>query len=135
MKILALILLSIALILEASLTTLPLVFLALLVLLVLSKENWLFGFGFIFGILLDLVGFRTLGLSSAFFVLSLFLVLLYQSKFEIETNTFVFLTILAGSFIYLFLVGDTDLIIVQAVVSSIIGLIMFKVVQRANIKG
>ena len=46
MKLLAFVLLIIALILEASLTTIPFVFLVLLCFLVLLKENWLFVFAF-----------------------------------------------------------------------------------------
>lgn len=132
MKFLALVFLSIALILEASLTTIPFVFLVLLVFMVLSKGNWLFAFGFIFGLLLDLVGFRTLGLSSAFFVIYLFLVLLYQSKFEIETYFFVLISAFLGSFIYLFITGPVESLILQAVLSAGFGLGLFAVLKRRN---
>lgn len=132
MKFLALIFLSIALILEASLTTIPFVFLVLLVFMVLSKGNWLFGFGFIFGILLDLVSFRTLGISSVFFVLYLFLIIIYQSKFEIETAFFVLVSAFLGSFIYLFITGVNESLIIQAVLSAGFGLGLFVVLKRLN---
>lgn len=130
MKLLAFILLIIALVLEASITTIPFVFLILLCLLVLSRENWVFIFAFAFGLVLDLVGFKTLGISSAFFVTFLFLVLLYQSKFEIATNAFIFFASFFGSFGYLMLLGYNNNLILQVILSSIIGLILFKLIQR-----
>ena len=133
MKLLAFILLAIALILEASLTTIPFVFLILLCFLVLSRENWLFIFAFAIGLILDLVTFKTLGLSSIFFVTILFLVLLYQSKFEIATNAFIFFASLLGSFGYLLFLGYKD-ILFQAIFSSIIGLILFKVIQKLKLQ-
>jgi len=132
MKFLAFFLLTVALVLEATLTTIPFVFLILLCLLVLLRENWLFVFAFAFGIVLDLVSFKTLGTSSAFFVTFLFLVLLYQSKFEIATNAFVFFASFVGSFTYLLLLGYNNNIIFQAILSSIIGLLLFKLIQRFN---
>src|ERR1035437_407735 len=124
MKLLAFILLAIALILEASLTTIPFVFLILLCFLVLSRENWLFIFAFAIGLILDLVTFKTLGLSSIFFVTILFLVLLYQSKFEIATNAFIFFASLLGSFGYLLFLGYNNSLILQTILSSVIGLVL-----------
>lgn len=132
MKLLAFVLLIIALIFQASLTTIPFVFLILLCLLVLSRKNWLFIFAFSFGLVLDLVSFKTLGISSTFFIVFLFLALLYQSKFEIATNTFIFFASLLGSFGYLMLLGYNNNIILQAILSSIIGLLLFKSIQRFN---
>jgi cell shape-determining protein MreD len=90
--------------------------------------------GFIFGILLDLVSFKTLGISSIFFITFLFFVLLYQSKFEIATNTFVLVTSFLGSLGYLILIGYHDSLIFQAILSSIIGLLLFKLIQNSKIK-
>jgi len=132
MKLLAVLLLSVALILQASLTTIPLIFLCLLVFMVLLRANWLFVLAFIFGILLDLVAFRTLGTSSIFLIVVLFLVLLYQSKFEIATNAFIIVVSFLGSFGYLFLLGYHQNLLLQSLVGSIISLILFKLLQRSN---
>ena len=129
MKILAVVLLLLALIFEVSLTTIPFVFLVLLCLTVLFKENWLFALAFVFGLLFDLLSFKTLGVTSAFLVLFLFLVLLYQSKFEITTGYFVLISSFLGSFLFLFLQGYAHLIIVQAILSSIIAFVLFKLIQ------
>lgn len=130
MKFLVFFLLLLALILEASLTTIPFVFLILLVFMALSRANWLFILAFVFGILLDLVGFRTLGISSAFFLIILFLVLLYQSKFEIATNAFIVAASFFGTLGYLILVGFDQNLLLQAILSSIIGLLLFKLMQK-----
>jgi cell shape-determining protein MreD len=130
MKFIAVVFLLLALVLEVSLTTLPLIFLVLLCLIVTLKEDWLFILAFIFGLLFDLLAFKTLGITSAFLVLFLFLVLLYQSKFEITTGYFVFIASFLGSLLFLFLQGYTHLIIIQAILSSIIALILFKSIQK-----
>ncbi len=134
MKFLVLVFLLLALILEASLTTIPFTLLVLLCLMVLLRANWLFVFAFIFGIFLDLLGFKTLGVSSAFLIIFLFLILLYQSKFEIATNTFILTSSFLGSLLFLFIQGHTNLIILQAIVASVIGLILFKLMQKLEIK-
>ena len=92
MKFLSIILLSAALLLETTLFTIPLVLISLLSLTVIYRENFLFLFSFIFGIFLDLILFKTIGSSSLFFTLFLFLVLLYQRKFEIKTASFVLIS-------------------------------------------
>jgi rod shape-determining protein MreD len=130
MKFLAVVLLLLALVLEASLTTLPLIFLVLLCLVVILRENWLFVLAFIFGLLFDLLSFKTLGVTSAFLVLFLFLVLLYQSKFEITTGYFMLIASFLGSLLFLFLQGYTRSIILESILSAIIGLLLFKIIQK-----
>lgn len=130
MKLFSIVLLSLALFLEASITTIPLVFLSLVSLMVIKRENWIFIYGFLFGVLLDLFSFKTLGVSSAFFVTFLFLILLYQRKFEIATNYFVLGVCFLGSFSFLFLLGFNNLIIVQSLISSFLGLLLFIILKR-----
>jgi cell shape-determining protein MreD len=130
MKFLAIVLLLLALVLEVSLTTIPFIFLVLLCLTVMLKENWLFVVAFLFGLLFDLLSFKTIGVSSSFLVVFLFLVLLYQSKFEITTGYFVLIASFLGSFLFLLLQGYTNSILVQAIVSSIIALLLFKLIQK-----
>ena len=125
MKFLAFILLLIALVFEVSLTTLPLIFLVLLTLTVVIKEYWIFLFAFIFGVLLDLISFKTIGISSAYFITFIFLVLLYQKKFEISTIYFVFTSSFLGSFGFLLILGYNNSILLQAFVSSLIGVFIF----------
>src|ERR1035437_272195 len=133
MKFLALVLLLLALIFEVSLTTIPFIFLVSLCLIVIIKQSWLFAAAFVFGLLFDILSFKTIGSSSAFLVLFLFLVLLYQSKFEITTGYFVAIASFFGSFLFLFLQGYTHAIILQSILSAIIGLILFKTMQKLDV--
>lgn len=130
MRFLSIILLTLALLLETTLTTIPLVLISLLCLTVIYKEDILFLFGFIFGFFLDLILFNTVGLSSLFFVVFLFLVLLYQRKFEIKTVSFVLISSFLGSLGYLLIFSYHNLIIFQAIASAIVGLIIFVFLKR-----
>jgi rod shape-determining protein MreD len=132
MKYFALVLLLLALVFEVSLTTIPFIFLVLLCLMVIFRENWLFAMAFIFGLLFDFLSFKTVGISSLFLVLVLFLVLLYQSKFEITTAYFVAIASFLGSLLFLVLQGYTHSIILQSILSAIIGLLLFKLIQKVN---
>ena len=133
MKLSSLLLLILALILEVSLTTIPLVFLVLLCLAVLQKDVIIFPIAFLFGIFLDLFTFQTLGTTSAILITFLFLVLLYQRKFEIATNYFIFASSFLGSLIILLILGNTGSIILESIISSLIGIVLFKTIQRVNI--
>lgn len=132
MKLLSLFFLILALIFESSLTTIPLIFIVLLCLTIIFKQNSIFAFAFLFGLLFDLISFKTLGISSVYFLIFLFLVLIYQSKFEITTNTFIVVACFLGSLGFLFLMGYNNNIVLQAILSSIIGLILFNLIQRVN---
>lgn len=128
---LSIVLLLISLILESSLTTIPLVFVVLLCLTVVYKENFLFILAFIFGVLLDILSFNTIGVSSTFFVASIFLVLIYQKKFEITTYPFVLIASFLGSFSFLFLLGFSDLRIFQSLISSFLGVSLFHFLRKS----
>ena len=134
MRIIWTLLLVLALIIESSLSTIPLVLLVLLSATVISKNNFVFFLAFIFGLLLDLMTLKTLGASSIFFEIFVFLILLYQSKFEIATNLFVLAASFFGSLSYLFLLGYHNNLMFQAVFSSIIGLLLFKSMQKITSK-
>lgn len=134
MRFLAIILLILAILLEVSITTLPLVFLVLLSLMIVMRNDWLFLVAFICGLLLDALSFRALGFSSIIFLTFLFIALLYQSKFEINTGYFAITMTFLGSLTFLLLAGFTHLIIVQSILASLIGLVLFKFIQIANAK-
>jgi len=130
MKFLSIILLSLALLLETTLFTIPLVLISLICLTVIYKEDILFLFGFIFGFFLDLILFKTVGLSSLFFVIFLFLILLYQRKFEINTAGFVLVSSFLGSLGYLLFMNYNNNLFLQAIAGAIIGLIIFLFLKR-----
>lgn len=134
MKFLSIILLSTALLLETTLTTIPLVLVSLICLTIIYKEDVLFVLAFIFGVFLDLILFRTIGLSSLFFVVFLFLILIYQRKFEIKTAGFVLIASFLGSLTYLLLFSYHNLIILQAIAGATTGLLMFILLRKIEEK-
>lgn len=130
MNFLLLFLLILALIFESTLTTIPLVFLILLCFTIIYKQNWIFIYGFLFGFLFDLVSFKTIGLSSIYFISFIFLVLLYQRKFEITTYYFVIVASFLGSFGFLLLLGYNNSIIIQSLISSLFSFFIFIILKR-----
>lgn len=126
--------LFLALILETSITTIPLIFLVLLCFMVIFKEDYLFGLAFLFGLMFDALTFKTLGISSLFFVIFLFLVLIYQRKFEITSNYFILASSFLGSLCFLFFSQQTENILLESILSSIIGLIFFNLIKSRKLK-
>lgn len=133
MKIIFALLIIASLFLEATVTTIPLVFFLLLFLTLLYRSYWIFPIGFLSGILLDSVLFRTLGITSLFFVAFSFIVLMYQRKFEISTLPFVFAASFLGSFVYLLLFSSGNLIIFQAVLCALVAILIFKFIHKLDI--
>lgn len=107
-----------SLILESTVTTLPLVLLVLLFGAVVTKSKDIFLLAFVSGILLDILTFKTIGLSSLFYVLFIMLVFLYDRKFEISTVNFVLVSSFIVSFLYIiiFNLGNAFL---QSIFSSV----------------
>ena len=129
MKLTASIIFLLSLFLESSVTTLPLVFLALLCLAVLTRKEWVFVIAFIVGVLLDAFSFRALGQSSLYFIIYIFLVFLYERKFEISTKYFIFIASFLGSFGFLIIFSYNNLVL-QSLVSSIIAVSVFSILSR-----
>ena len=64
----------ISLVLESTLTTIPLVLVVLLLMAVFKKSNLVFGLAFLAGLVLDLLALRNLGYTSLFLIIFLGLV-------------------------------------------------------------
>lgn len=111
-----------------TITTLPLVLIVLLYLAIIFKRPMLFALAFFSGLFLDLFLLRILGQSSLFFIVFLIIVLLYERKFEIKTKPFVFLSTFVGTLFYL-LLSNYDYVFAQALVSSVIAVLLFKVLS------
>jgi cell shape-determining protein MreD len=91
----------IALILEGSLTSLPLVLLSLLLFRIATKSSNGFLLAFLAGILLDVFLVRPLGETSVYFLIVLFLIGMYEKKFEVNSLPFIMLATLTTAFVYL----------------------------------
>jgi len=129
MKLAAIIIFLFSLFLESSITTLPLVFLTLLCFAVLTRKDWIFVIAFIAGLALDALSFRALGQSSLYFILYIFLVFLYERKFEISTKYFIFIASFLGSFGFLIIFSYNN-VVLQSLISSIIGVLIFSIFSR-----
>jgi cell shape-determining protein MreD len=91
----------IALILEGSLTSMPLVLLSLLLFRVVMRGNNGFLLAFLAGIILDVFLLRPLGQTSVYFLVVLFIIGMYEKKFEINSLPFITLATLVTSYLYL----------------------------------
>ncbi len=131
MKLLILILLIAALMLESSVTTLSLIIPIIVVATVLLKDSVVFLLAFVFGILLDILTFKMVGLSSLFLTFLVFLILMYERKFEIKTPSFIIFSTFFSSFIFL-LIFQRGNIIVQSLFSTLIGFILFEALRRVS---
>ena len=121
------------LIIISSLTTIPLSIAVLSVITVLFEKSWVFFAAFLLGLFLDLFGLRPLAQTSLFFVLFVFIIWLYERKFETQTLTFVFFSSFLGSLIYL-IVFRYNNILFQAFVSALFAVLVFHLIQNSKIK-
>jgi cell shape-determining protein MreD len=133
MKLAATIIFLLSFLLESSVTTLPLVFLTLLCLAVLIRKEWIFAVAFLAGLVLDVFSFRLPGQSSLYFIVYIFLVFLYQRKFEIATKYFIFAASFFGSLIFLIIFSYNNLFL-QSLISSIIGVLIFAILSKFQIQ-
>lgn len=131
------ILILLSVFLQASVTTLPLVLLLFLNAAVIAKKTWVFPAAFLTGAVLDILLLNPLGKTSLFLVVFLFIVLLYDKKFDIQTFPFVFLASFIGSFVY-FIAFQISNVFAQALTSTAIAALSFFLLiqlNRFNIKG
>lgn len=117
-------LLFFCLLLQITYLQVPLVLLALLALTVVFQQEWIFPIALICGVFVDQLAFRTVGISSLFFLAFLFLVFLYEQKFELRTLSFMFVMSFFGSGIYLLIFGSTNLLM-QVFLSTMLGAVIF----------
>ena len=122
-----------AVLIEGTVISVPIVLAVLLLCYILKRKSSIFILAFVSGIMLDVFGVRTIGASSLFFILFIFLVMLYQRKFEITTYPFVFFSSLVGGSVYLWVFGYNH-VVEQAVAGSIIALLMFMLLISPSIK-
>lgn len=122
-------LLIVASLMEAMFFRIPLVLIALLLLFVLYRETWLFVAALLSGLLLDLLLLQTVGLTSIVFILFLFVVFLYEKKFEIASQVFIGIAIFLGSLV-LFLVYAEGIHVLSALSASALAILLYTVMRH-----
>ena len=124
--------LILAILLEATLTSIPIVLDLLLVFFILKRKSRLLVYAFVSGMVLDIFRVRALGLTGIFFIVFILLVFLYEKKFEIATYPFVFFASFLGGIAYLVLF-DYNSVFWQGLSSSIVAILLFKGLSGSNI--
>jgi hypothetical protein len=117
--------------LECTVTTLPLLLIFTTIILILRRRLWVFALAFFGGLIVDVVSVHVIGGMSVFLVVCLFLILLYERKYEIATIQFVLASSFFGSLLYLLIFGYKD-VLVQSFVASVVGVLLFVILRRVN---
>ncbi len=109
----------------SAITTIPFSIGALVVGTVLFKKSWIFFWALGLGLFLDLILIRPLGYTSLVFTIFVFLILLYERKFETQTLTFVFISTFLGSLVYL-QIFEYNSVLLQSLANAVISIFLFK---------
>ena len=109
----------------SGITTIPFPIGLLAIATVLSKKPWVFFLALGLGLFLDLISIRVLGYTSLALTIFVFILFLYERKFETRTIAFVFISTLLGSAIYLIIFGYQQ-IFLQSLFNSLIAVLVFK---------
>lgn len=123
--------LVIAIFLESSIFSLPLVLIVILISAVFIRESYVFLLAFAGGLVLDILTQRTLGLSSLYFVAFVFIIFLYHKKFEAGTFQFLTAASFLGSLFYLFFIG-TGQIIFHSIIIVLFTVTSFLFFKKSN---
>lgn len=130
-------LIVLSILMEGTVTSLPLVLMSLILLTVFTKSQDVFLIAFLSGVILDILLVRSVGESSVFFLVMLFIVFLYDRKFEIQSLFFVEIITLVGASLYL-IIFPSPQIVYQVAAILMLSLCLFllnkKVLSRAKIK-
>lgn len=116
-------------VISGTLTTFPFVLVLLLNFAVITKKSWIFAASFLTGLFLDIFSFNALGRTSLFFLLFIFIVILYDKKFEIQTYPFVFISSFLGSLVYLIMLVYPS-VFIQSLCASVVAVLFFFLLKR-----
>jgi cell shape-determining protein MreD len=116
--------LLVTILIESTFTTVPITLILLINYLVLEKKSWVFAAAFFAGLALDILSLRFLGSTSLFFVSLLFIINLYERKFETFNVFFILFSSFVASFLYLNIFA-IRLVMSQAILSALISCLAF----------
>ena len=130
-NIILVILLFIAMIIESSIASIPLVLDIIIILYIFEKKSWIFVATFVSGLFLDVLLVRVLGQTSLFFVIFLFILSLYERKFETSSIYFALFSSFLGSLIFLILAKE-NFIFQNSIISAIFTVVLFMIFKQLN---
>ena len=116
-----------AFVLESTITTLPLMLICLLCFAIVRRDMIVFLIAFFVGIWFDIATVHPVGITSLFFLLFIFLVFLYQRKYEIDSYPFVVMAAFIGSGLFLFMFGYEN-ILIKSGISAFLAMLLFGMV-------
>lgn len=117
--------------LQVTITTLPLMFLVILIFWIISRDTFIFLAAFFVGIVFDILRLGEIGTTSLFFVLFLLVIVLYKRKLEVGTFPFVFFFSFLGAFLFLSLFGNTY-VFLQSVITALLSVSIFGALFHFN---
>ncbi len=121
----------ISILLEGTLFSMPFFPVSVSVLFILYRNIWTINTAFFGGLLLDILTVRTFGSTSIFVICWLFLISLYDRKYEINSRLFIFISSLLGASIYLFVFGFDNLNL-QPFISASSAIILFSLLKLTS---
>lgn len=124
MEIVVIFLLIILAFIEGSVTTLPLVLVCLITLAAHTKSSRVYAYGLLGGCLLDILTGRPLGLTGLIFSIFLFMIFLYQRKYEIDSYIFVCFASIMLSLIFSVIFASSGLFS-HVIISALFGEMLF----------
>jgi len=127
---LVVILLTLFAIAVSGITTIPFSIGLLSVSTVVFRKSWVFFLAFGLGLFLDLIVIRPLGYASLILTIFVFLIRLYEKKFETQTIAFVFISTFLGSVFYLWLF-EYQMVFLQAFVNALFSVVSFYVMLNS----
>lgn len=116
--------------LEGTFSSVPLFLDGIILGYVFTKDTYIVWGACVGGIILDILLFQTLGISSIFFLCILFVFLLYEKKFEIKTVPFVFVSTFLSTILFFQFFGER-IFFTQSLVNAIFtGFIAFIILRK-----
>lgn len=109
---------------QATFISIPLPLAVLIPAVVIYKKSWVFILATISGFFIDALTFKLVGITSITLVMFLFLIMLYQKKFEIINLPFISCVTFISSFIYL-LIFHYHYIFLASIINSAVAVILF----------
>lgn len=130
MRILYILFLILALILESTIIKAPLVLSVIAAISSIEKVETVFLVAFIAGLILDVITFSTPGLRSLFLISFVFMIYFYERKFEINNLLFVIFSSVVGSFIYIVLIYPNSFFLLQMGISVVTSVLVFTILSK-----
>lgn len=128
MFILLTLLLIVAVLLEGTLTSIPITLGCLICLAVMRRDTSIFLPAFLAGLFIDMFHVHQIGITSIFYISFLFLILLYKKKYEIYSSPFILMASFFGAFLMQLFFG-AEMILIKSLLTAVFSVLLFAVLR------